>query len=683
MNARSRWLLSAWIAIVGAGLIHASPARAALTDSEKAQVRGYVATGDLGTVAKVRALVARPDLSDSEVGETLSGALRSAPFDDARERFVHALVFGPASLPSRSTVAPGVVRGLVARADAIMAAQRGTPNQWSADAMDELLRIHRYVARMSLQARDADRQGMASIETRAVEAIAAAYRDHIARHAAFFSFRSRAQGAALLLRLQVARTAVQTSSGAESRDDVADWLGLHGPARGLFIRRGVLLDGGGEGSQDQVASVVNLLEAVPGALEDASEVVISKTLPGPSNQGPDVVAVRVSLGARRSQRAGLWPDAASQADPDQAIFEAAYVASLRAARRALSRDLVLAAQVRNAMAHAAGKGAVGHLANWVVDWSLDRDGGSSAHPVSPEMYLAATMTMVLLDAQRTVELASMRLLSGRPEPVEQLLLALRVLATVGQDGSATLPTGSLASGQLVLRTSVLKMRGSEVQSLRLGEREVTFERGAGGQVASIRFDGRAVRAVDLTTLRIPTTAGDRWEAGGRMFVRLSGSPRVGVLGADELVLESDGGETAPKAAVYTEAPSSDHVVEATIQLGGKGVGGQIVRASTGQGSLRGVAVVLRCDSGCHARLASFDGDGHERELAPEAKVADAQASEGLLVRLSIRGQDVTANVAGRQLRGRLAEPMPPGHVGWMVNPGSRLVVRGWAIGSSK
>jgi len=683
VKARSRWLLSAWVAIAGTVLVHASPARAALTDSEKAQVRSYVATADLGMVPRVRALVARPDLSDSEVGETLSAALRSAPFDDARERFVHALVFGPASLPSRSTIAPGVVRGLVARADAIMAGQRGSANQWSTDALDELLRIHRYVARMSAQARDAERQGMASLETRAIDAIAAAYRDHIARHPSFFSFRSRAHGAALLLRLQVARTAVQTTSGAGSRDDVADWLGLRGPARGLFIRSGVLLDDGGEAPEDRVASIVNLLEAVPGALEGVSEVVVSKTLTAPSNQGPDLVAVRVPLGAGLSRRAGLWPDAASQVDPDQATFEAAYVTSLRAARRAIARDVALAAQVRDAMAHAAGKGAIGHLANWVVDCSLDRDAGSSVRPVSPEMYLAATMTMVLLDAQRTVDLASMRLLSGRPEPVEQLLLGLRVLATAGQDGSATLPTGSLASGQLVLRTAAMKMRGSEIQSLRLAEREVTFDRGADGHVASIRFDGRPVRAVDLTTVRVPTTAGDRWEAGGRTFVRLNGSPRVGVLGADEFVLESGGGETAPDGAIYTQAPSADQTVEATVQLQGKGLGGQIVRASTGQGSFCGVAVMLRCDGGCHARLASFDGAGHERELAPEVKVADAQASEGVLVRLSIRGQDVTAKVAGRQLRGRLAEPMPPGHVGWTVKPGSRLVVRGWTIGSSK
>lgn len=681
-SPRSLPFVVSLLALASAAALRATEAHAALTDSEKGQVRGYVASGDLGMVSKLRALVARPDLSDAEAADVMASALRATRFDDRGERFVHALLFGPASLASRSVVAPAVVRGLLARADTVMAGQPGNPNQWSLDARDELLRIHRYIARMTSEARDSERQGMASLETRAVESIASAYRGHLTRHAPLFAFKSRAEGAAQLLRLQVARAAVQTASVVQSREDLADSLGMGSTARGLFVRTGVMIDDGGAGPEVRLAEIASLLEAVPNALDGVSVVLVAKA-PSDAPWGHELLAIRTPLGALAPKRAGLWPDSTTASDPDQALFEAAFAASLRSARQQLASQAGLSEQVGAAMSRAAGKGSFGHLAGWVVDSSLDRDAASSARPVDPDVYLAATMTMLMLDAGRTSEQAALRLLAGRSEPAEQLALAWRALAVRAAGAAASAQVGRMTGADWQLQHAAVVLDGDRVTSVSMAGRTIGFEYGADGRVTSMRRDGKPIRSSDLALVRVPTAGGDRWQAGARDFVRLNGEPRVGVLGQDELVLEAAPEGGTGNDAIYTEAPGADQVVEARLQLGGGREAGQLVRAATGTGSFQGVVLVLRCTDSCFAKLVSVDGAGHERELASEMKVSDGQPSDGLLVRLSIRGQEVTAKVAGKQLRARVVQPVAPGHVGWMVRPGSRLMVRNWLIERAK
>ena len=53
-------------ALVFSALVLAQPAHAALTDSEKAQVSGFIRSGELKNAARIRALVARPPFTSTK-----------------------------------------------------------------------------------------------------------------------------------------------------------------------------------------------------------------------------------------------------------------------------------------------------------------------------------------------------------------------------------------------------------------------------------------------------------------------------------------------------------------------------------------------------------------------------------------------------------------------------------------
>src|SRR5262245_45105243 len=79
--------------------IAASSARASLTPSEQAQIRSFVASGQ--NAARVRALIARTDLSLEESAAALRDAVAPVVFDDAHAAFLRDLLFGGASAASR------------------------------------------------------------------------------------------------------------------------------------------------------------------------------------------------------------------------------------------------------------------------------------------------------------------------------------------------------------------------------------------------------------------------------------------------------------------------------------------------------------------------------------------------------------------------------------------------------
>jgi len=84
----------------------AAPSRASLTPSEAEQVRRGVETAsDLG---RVRALVARPDLSSDEAAAAMIAPMTTTAVDAAHVTFLHDLVFGDASAASESMSKVGV-----------------------------------------------------------------------------------------------------------------------------------------------------------------------------------------------------------------------------------------------------------------------------------------------------------------------------------------------------------------------------------------------------------------------------------------------------------------------------------------------------------------------------------------------------------------------------------------------
>src|SRR5687768_16672592 len=99
-----------------AGVVLAvAPAHAALTDSEKAQIVGFVRSAEIGNARRVRALVARPDLSADEAAEPLVNGFSGVRFDDKRAAFAKELLVGSGSAAARSDMTPAVVKALLAR----------------------------------------------------------------------------------------------------------------------------------------------------------------------------------------------------------------------------------------------------------------------------------------------------------------------------------------------------------------------------------------------------------------------------------------------------------------------------------------------------------------------------------------------------------------------------------------
>src|SRR5690348_12698125 len=102
--------------LVGVLVLVSARAEAALTDSEKMQIATFIAKGEVLNAPRVRALVARPDLTPEEATEPLKKGFSSAPFDDVRREFAEALLFGPGSSASRNAIVAPVVDALLARA---------------------------------------------------------------------------------------------------------------------------------------------------------------------------------------------------------------------------------------------------------------------------------------------------------------------------------------------------------------------------------------------------------------------------------------------------------------------------------------------------------------------------------------------------------------------------------------
>src|SRR5690242_9009803 len=93
----------------------ATEARAALTSSEKGQIRDFVARAQAENAGRVRSLVARTDLTSDESIAALSEAVAPVPFTDQRAIFLRELLFGGSSASSRPLLAQAVVRALLTR----------------------------------------------------------------------------------------------------------------------------------------------------------------------------------------------------------------------------------------------------------------------------------------------------------------------------------------------------------------------------------------------------------------------------------------------------------------------------------------------------------------------------------------------------------------------------------------
>ncbi|HEY2516486.1 MAG TPA: hypothetical protein VGI39_36700, partial [Polyangiaceae bacterium] len=139
MKGRSVSLVSGLLALAWMGT-----AQGALTSSEKGQIASYLGEARVATAERVRGLIARPDLTADESADALGGPLSLLAFQDARATYLHEMLYGTASAPSRSVVAVAIARGLVARADSVLAHHEADLDQ-DAATLTELTRIFAFL----------------------------------------------------------------------------------------------------------------------------------------------------------------------------------------------------------------------------------------------------------------------------------------------------------------------------------------------------------------------------------------------------------------------------------------------------------------------------------------------------------------------------------------------------------
>ncbi len=658
------------------------PASAALTDSEKAVVRTFIVKGVVDTAPRVRALVGRPDLAPEEIAAALKPGLTEAPFDMQHERFVEALLFGAGSAASRSTLVPAVVDGLLARTGVDFGEVPLDPSakvdSHARKASDESIAINAFIDRRIANGGKPTVDGhdpSTAIRDDSLKAAALLYKDYFATHAQAFGAGARVSQEMLRLRLEVALTLIDLGRGIVPRQELSEWLGLSGERRALFERTGVLVEA--DGAPDaRVASATKLLESAGATSDELSAWLIAKASPVGLVARGMVARAGASLGETLHPVDGatLWPAEVRPGSPDAALVAVADSVAELATARALRTTPSLRELGRTAAEHAARAGATGYLSPSPTRITLAGALGQPAPLPTPELVLSAAVQLLLLDGVRTLELALIRGGEGRPEPLEQLALALTVLSGDGTHLSVGSPT---AAGSVeVLAATDVKATDGLVSSFTLAGKRYALAADKAG-VFTARVDGAIPKLTQLPDFQERTTGGNAFRADGVDYERLFGEPRAAGLDDGRLVLQ---GSKAGFDAIVTGPEGTDQEVAAVIHPAGSG-GGLLVRGRPGDASYEGVGVLLEADAS-RARLLRFDGHAKAVQLA-EPVPLPPMPTRGYVVSLKVDGDTATAKVEGRVLTGKLVGELAPGRVGLAVRADGRLDVLHFVVGKAR
>ena len=368
--------------VVAAVLSVAAPSRASLTPSEAEQVRRGVQTAT--DLPRVRALVARPDLSSDEAAAALIAPMSVTTFDGAHVGYLHDLVFSDAA--ARPVLALASVRGALARADAILG-QHVTDLERTPAALAELGRVYAWVEQVAAVDPTANVPDSARVQCERVVA------DHVGRNATALSPQSAVGPAVARVRAQVAIALLDLLPDAPTRRiDAADALALTGARRAMLVERGVLaLDAGS--ADDHLAGLRALFDRLP-ALRDKVEAVVvggdAETLKGRSG----IVTTPVDPGGNAGETL-LW--GGDVRSPPGDGWTTAVARGLAAASVARTLDRLESAH--DAVAYAGGPPAI-----------------------------AATTAMLILNGPLAVDVAATRLLSRTRESAASLAAAVALLA---------------------------------------------------------------------------------------------------------------------------------------------------------------------------------------------------------------------------------------------------------------
>ncbi len=655
---RTRSLVACAVAFA---LLSPREARAALTQSEQAQIDGFVAGADVRNAAKVRSLVARPDLSIDESAASLTEALAPAAWTEAKAAFFRDMLFGGASTAARPTVAVASTRALLARAQAELS--KVPTLDPHPDVQAELARIYGFLAGEIANAgrpRGAAHDPQAGIPASSYEACAKAIADHIRQNPRVFRPDSPLSQGPARLRAQLQLALLDMLEDTPTRRvDAADQMGLAGARRTFLTDLGLLVLDAGKADDSRVAKVRALVDRLPAVRVGVEAIYFGAAHPGLRARAP-VVGVEVPL--EISSPGPVAPGGSEEVEPgplDLPLFALAYELSRVAAYGALDNRGELRLQAER---------------------DVSAGGKKPAPGMTTEQRLAGTMAQLVTDAPRTLDLAFVRFLSGRSETTALVSDALGALAAFAPSGS---PAGGLAlrlgrprngtgDTETVTATNVRLAPNGAVTSFALTGHTWEIHRDGAGVVDAVRRDGVALTLAMLEFARVPVTEGASWSSGGLVFARLAGSPRAGVAPGPRLRVVHGGVKGVE--AVATPAPADDVMVDAEVLAQG-GEAGLVVRALSAKDEFQGASVVLVPGTPTKASLRVSEG-ATEREVVP---AVDLSTSGPQHMHIVVRGSAIEATVGATKLSGTLPASLAHGDVAVRVKRGASVDVSSLSI----
>lgn len=627
--------------MVGATFLSsATAANAALTSSEKGQIKDFVGGARAEDAQKVRSLVARTDLTAEESAAALSEAIAPVAFTEQRGGFLRELAFGGTSAPSRPVLVLAEVKALVARADAIYQRYVGGLDH-EPKAIAELASIYGFIDRTIANAgkpTTTAHDGAAGIPAATYDECSKVLRDHLERQARWLKADAQVPASVVHLRAQAELALIDMlPDGLTRRADAADRLGLKGARRTLLTESGILFADSGGASDEKIERVRQILTRLPGARSGLSAIELGASDGRLSARG-EVVQVGVA-----SEPYPFANEAAGrQYDPTTSAI--AHELSVLAAKRALDGRAELRAQVEHDAASSSGDSA--------------RLLGRPRAP-SVEHVLGAAIHALLTDAPRAIDLSFACLVGGRPETAALLsdaLGAMAAFATPEKDAKEVKLEVGKAS-EWTPMTAVRLAPNGVALAFTIDGHAWTIDRASPSYaVLAGRRDGKPVSLNQLSSKGIPRD-GAQWIDSGYTFNKMRGAPRVALSAGAEKTgpdVKLIGGGAEGFDVVTVAPPGADFVFEGTLDVR-DAPGGVAFRTSPTAKGFRGGALVI---SPKGPTVLAVIEDGAQTNLG----TLDPSPAGALPVKIRVTGKKVEAIVGKTTLSGTLPDTLAGGDV---------------------
>lgn len=618
-----------------------------LTPSERAQIKGYYAASAITQVPRVRALVARPDLSQDEAAAALAEAFVDAPWNDTRAAFVSELVFGPSSASSRSALVPAVVKAVLQRVDAVLV-KSGSIEHTSAPDLAEIRAIYTYIDTRIANAGKPRIDGpdpQNGISPKAYEDSSKLLVAHVSRHAGWAKPATKVSPPVALVRAQAHLTLADlfaTATSPQARFELADALGFTGPRRGLLVQRAVLYLDDGTTPDASVEIGRDLVAHLP--LEGLGAIVAVDDKATFASRRP-VASARPAI----ETRVTLWGDDIEAGPVDPKSADVVYELSRAAVRSVAQSDPAYA-----------------RLFEADVKTLAKPFGRAKAS--DPESAIGGALQLLLTDADRTFVWASIRFLSGQRAPWALVTDALSTLAKAGGKVEVVKATANSGAWSPV---DVKAKKDIAITSFAFGGHTWNVERDA-SQITKVSRDGKPIAIEMFPEARIPLSEGSSWSYGGLAFSKLRGAPKA-AMGAGPIArLVATGGRGYD--AIATPTPP-DYVLEGDLSVNGE-VGGVLLRASIDGTKLSGALLALHPTSERTLTLTTLEDAGLEPFMAAphEAKLPSV-----VHVKITVRGTKIDADVGGVAVRGTMPANLAKGDLALVAKHGSVVDLSRFAI----